>query len=67
MFLSDGDGACTYRPDDRKRKKIWKMKGIKYIESSNSENKYELNFQVHNMNDILFANFFQEKTLEMKI
>jgi hypothetical protein len=42
-----------------RRKKIWQMEGIKHIESSYPEDQYKLNLPVHNMNEMLLANFIQ--------
>jgi hypothetical protein len=41
------------------RKMGFAITGVKYPISSNPEDKYKLSLSVHNMNDILFANFFQ--------
>jgi hypothetical protein len=42
-----------------KRKDLWQAEGITYPGSGNAEDKYKLRLPVHNMNDILFAHFFQ--------
>jgi hypothetical protein len=41
------------------RKDLWQAAGITYPVSENQADKYKLGLPVHNMNDILFANFFQ--------
>jgi hypothetical protein len=43
----------------KKRKERWQEEGIICPESGNPEDKYKLNLPVYNMNDILFAHFFQ--------
>jgi hypothetical protein len=52
--IISGDLAKVERQRNR-----WLKEGIKYPESGNPGDQYKLSLQVHNMNDILFAHFFQ--------
>ncbi|MDR1457634.1 MAG: hypothetical protein LBI47_02170 [Puniceicoccales bacterium] len=37
----------------------WRKEGIEYVKSADEAEKYKLKMPVHNMNDVLFAHFFQ--------
>jgi hypothetical protein len=55
-----GDIMSGKRPRIYQQKVKWREEGIEYTVSTNREEKYKLKLPVHNMNDVLFANFFQE-------
>jgi hypothetical protein len=54
-----GEIMSGKRPRIYQQKDRWREEGIEYTESTNREEKYKLRLPVHNMNDVLFANFFQ--------
>jgi hypothetical protein len=52
--ITNGDPVKVNKQND-----WWQAEGITYPGSSNQADEYKLSLPVHNMNDILFANFFQ--------
>jgi hypothetical protein len=41
------------------QKATWRKEGIEYVESTNPSEQFKLKMPIHNMNDVLFAHFFQ--------